>query len=804
MMVKNWTKTAILAAAVWGQMAQAQTATDDVDVSAVVEAAQIAAPAATTPLFLEVFINGESTQLIAEFTHHTNNRFSSTRSELTEVGIRPPFGIGGDVYLDTISGLEYVYDSTGQRLYITVPNRSRLPKVLSGSRRASHVAPERSFGAVVNYALATEFGPDSTTQDFDFTGLTGSVDGWIYAPFGTLSNTGFFRADATNVAKVNYVRQETRLEFNNTKHAVSLSFGDFQSSTVAWSRPIRMGGVQFRKDFSLRSDIVTEQLFTFEGAAAVPSTVDVFIENNRTFSGQVGSGPFLLDDVPVFSGAGDAVVVIRDADGNERTEEVSFFASRNLLKKGRFDFSFEAGKAREAFGTQSNEYGDDTVYSASLKYGATERVTLEAHLEGKNDLSMGGIGFTTVPFRRAEVTLSAGASKYQGNTAAFFHGEFRTKIKNVDVQFSTLRAEEGFADLAFATGVDFLGAGAIQTGGSLLEFPTATDVLSLGLPMKKQGQNLGMSFVRSARASSDDAIASVSYARNLGIGDASISVFGSHNLVTDNNRIALSLAVPLGKKTQVRSSLVTDASGALNSNISLSRPLGDAVGDYGYQAQLADNSTNAFGSVRGSYRTRFAKVSGEVSRSSTNTFARGVVEGSIVFTGGKLAAGNAIHDSFALVDTGVANVPVHLQNRPVAKTGPAGRALVPGLTSFRRNRISVDVNDVPTHVTLNASAMEVIPARRGGAFVDFSGTEGQGVLVTVQDANGNVLRPGLDVKVNGNREQSVVGYDGLVWVENVKPNNRLRIDTAAGPCQAKFTYKKTSALQQAIGPIVCQ
>lgn len=789
-------------------VAVSQVLSTDLEISAEIDASQhpyqLIAPVEDTPLFLKVVINSASTQLIAEFTHHIDNRFSSPRTELTELGIRPPPGASKNVYLDAIEGLTFRYNLAAQAIYVSAPYRSLLPRITSARYHSEMIAPERSYGAVLNYALSANMGPKNGQSSLSFNGLSGSLSGWIFTPFAALSSTGFFHSSSGSLSKPDFIRQETKLEFNNTKHAVSLSLGDFQTSSVSWSRPIRMGGIQFRRDFSLRSDIVTEQLFSFDGAAAVPSTIDVFIENNRAYSGRVGKGRFRLEDVPYFTGAGDAVVVIRDANGNEHLQEVSFFAAQNLLKKGTLDFSFEVGKPREAYGTESNQYAADTAYSASVKYGFSEKTTLEAHIEGKSDLILGGVGFTTVPFNIAEFSLSVGLSRYEKHIAAFAQSTLRTTIKDVDVQLNILRAEPGFADLAYATGVDYLGVGAVASGASLLEFPTASEVLSLGIPLFKSNQDLGLSLVRSQRANSEDVILSASYARNLGFRNSSISLFGSHNVKNDTTRLAINFAMPLGKNIQARTTATSDAKGNLNTGLSLSRPLGDRVGDYGYQAQIDDNGTNKFAGIRGSYRSRYAKLDAELYQSGSATFARFSAEGSLVLAGGQIAAGNVINDSFAIVDVGVPNVDVNLQNRTVTKTGRFGRALVTGLSSYRRNRVSVDLANLPNDVSLNASAMEVIPARLSGTLVKFGSDSENSVLVTVLDSAGKPISAGSMAKLNGARSEHYVGHDGLIWVENVKSVNILRVSTEDGECKVSFKYRTTGELQQSLGPFTCQ
>jgi outer membrane usher protein len=62
---------------------------------------------------------------------------------------------------------------------------------------------------------------------------------------------------------------------------------------------LRMGGLQWQRDFTLRSDLVTQPMPVVNGSAAVPSTVDIFVNNIKAFSQDVGPGPYQIVNLPV-------------------------------------------------------------------------------------------------------------------------------------------------------------------------------------------------------------------------------------------------------------------------------------------------------------------------------------------------------------------------------------------------------------------------------------------------------------------------------------------------------------------------
>jgi outer membrane usher protein len=77
------------------------------------------------------------------------------------------------------------------------------------------------------------------------------------------------------------------------------------------------GGLRLSRNFSVRPDLVTYPLLNLSGSAAVPSSVDLFINGYKSSSAQINGGPYTLTNVPWISGAGEATVVTTDALGRQ-------------------------------------------------------------------------------------------------------------------------------------------------------------------------------------------------------------------------------------------------------------------------------------------------------------------------------------------------------------------------------------------------------------------------------------------------------------------------------------------------------
>ncbi len=114
----------------------------------------------------------------------------------------------------------------------------------------------------------------------------------------------------------------------------TLNVGDTISDTGTWGYALRYAGVRWSRNFSLRPDLLTTPLLTTGGTATVPSTVDVFVNNQLVTSNQLPAGPFVIDRLPTVSGTGDVSVVVRDALGREQVLTQTFYSSTTLLAQG--------------------------------------------------------------------------------------------------------------------------------------------------------------------------------------------------------------------------------------------------------------------------------------------------------------------------------------------------------------------------------------------------------------------------------------------------------------------------------------
>jgi outer membrane usher protein len=234
-----------------------------------------------------------------------------------------------------------------------------------------------------------------------------------------------------------------------------------------------------------------------------------------------------------------------------------------------------------------------------------------------------------------------------------------------------------------------------------------------------------------------------------------------------------------------------------------SKSIKQEEGSYGWRvADLEGGSQTRSASVV--YRSGVAQVEGGVVQAGRSAQGAVSVDGSIALAGGDVFLSPRIHDSFAVVDVGAPNVPIEYENRKVATTGSGGRAIVPDLRSFQRNKIAIDPTNLPINASIASTKETIVPADHGVAVVNF-GVQASvaGAVVKLVDATGKPLKTGLAGKLADGKE-FVVGYDGKAYIEGLSASNAATIDLDPGACQAEFEYKANADEQVVIGPIACR
>jgi len=779
-------------------------------------------------LRLEVWINNFPANIVTPFLQQEDGGFAALGSELDELGIVLPDGIAADtpVRLDSIDGLKYRYDAAAQAIHFDIPASGRRSKqYLATPARTRPEATPADYSALVNYSLFTSAQQSlssraATSALLGFNGANASLDARLIAPYGIFKQSGI----VGNIPNVNLggsvpysTYSDLRLDSTFTRvdpeSFLTYRAGDSISGSVAWSQPVRFGGLQVQRNFTARPDIVAQATPTFSGSAAAPSTVDVYVNSIRTYSQQVAAGPFELANVPTISAGGEARIVIRDASGREVETKQAFYSAPTLLKEGLFEVSAEAGFARYNYGIASDDYGKSPIGSATLRTGITDWLTGELHAEGGLGLANGGIGAVVNLGNMGVGAIAASGSVRNGDIAAQLYGSLDTKIGQVGVHAQSSRPIGNYQNLAAVTSLyqpltltdklSMTNPVTLATLASNYDISVSRDQLTLSAPLEFDSSNVSASYLRSSSPGTPSTqMLTASYSRPF-IERSTLfaSIFADLSTI-HNIGFYVGSSVPLGEASVTAS--VNKSVGGTTGSIDVSKPLGFEPGDWGYHVREAEGD-QALRTAGVTYRADKARVEASVDQSAGAVRETATVSGSIVAMGEKVYLANTIDDGFAVVHTGEPGVRVLSENRLAGVTDEDGMVLVPNLRSNEVNNLTIDPTNLPLNAEVETPAQQAVPAFKSGIYVDLKvRRQAPSAVVIFKRPDGALVEVGSTGRLEGAESSFVVGYDGRAFIKNLAAANTAVVTTKGRECKATFAFEPQGDNQVMIGPVECQ
>ena len=734
-------------------------------------------------LYLEVVLNGVPTHRVMHFAQTADGRLLAWPPNLADVGLKVE-GTARDRYQDlaALDGLDARYDLQTQRLYLEAASTRLNLRPQSFSAAAEHYWPATvSPGALLNYDLfATSTAGRQTAAV--------ATELRAFSRYGVIDSTGLSRfAERDSRA---YTRLDTTWTRSDQEDLWALSVGDYISGSLAWSRPTRLGGVQWRRDFGLQPGLITQPLPQFFGQAALPSSIELYVNGVRQYRGEVLPGPFQIDAVPNIRGTGQAQVVLTDALGRSQTLDFGFYNASRLLRTGFSDYAVELGAVRRAYGLESFSYRDEPVTSGSLRYGLREWLTLEGHAEASTDLALGGGGAVVSLGRAGTVNGAYALSEHDRGRGQQASVGYTWTAAGFTVDYQLTRAFDDYRDLAADEGrappqraERALLAYGLGHAGSLSLNYTRLDTIEDGR-FRVLGANYSAQLPGTALA---------------------FFVGGSRNLDDDHdNSVFAGLSLSFGP--QLSAGLAQDRNrGEDSSSVYVSRPLAQD-GGYGWNLRAQRGEGRDQQQAELAYRGDRGQISGGLWRLDGHTMTYASASGGLVWMDDQAFASRRVDDAFALVSTeGLAGVPVLLENRPIGVTDARGHYLLTGLSAWQPNQVSIEPLQLPPQVQVERTQSMAVPADRAGVRIAFGLRTVRAALLTLQDDKGQPLPLGTRVRRGADDTAPVqVGYDGQVYLEHLSTLNAIIIDLDGQPsCRLHVEIPETETGIAAIGPLRC-
>jgi outer membrane usher protein len=648
----------------------------------------------------------------------------------------------------------------------------------------------KQWGGYFNYE-ATAAKISNSTTDQPNAGLSAELV--LFSPWGSLVHQAIASRSESGQSKV--ARLDSYFQRDFPGQGLRLRIGDNVTSSGAWGRSLRFGGIKLGTDFSVRPDLVTLPGVTISGASAVPSVVDVFVNGNLQGRYNLAPGPFSVDRVPVVSGSGTVRMVVRNALGLEQTIEAPFFRTNSQLDKGISDFSIEAGLLREQFATEGNQYSE-RVATANWRYGLTSELTTEVRGEYSRKNQAIGAGVTFPILGGHAISPSVAISRnelgqrgWSGLLGYSFSGQALRFAARLE------RNSENFQPV----------------GAQLSRLAPRYNIALSGGYRFSQNSDVGVAFTDTKDRS--------------GFNQSVLSLNASTKLMRDLILIASISRVEFEQTASHLASLQLYWSGdgllygSLTSQANRERNL---INRYDV-ARVGSNMDSAGGSsweleaasqdryrARASYLGSAGQIRVEhqrqnVATDQTQTVQRITVNGALVAAGGSIVPARTIDDSFILVQAEPgAGASVFRAGGKSENLDRNGNLVLNRVQPYRENAIRVNAENLGLDVTLNSPNLKASVPSRAGGVVQLGIKRSLPVTFALM-FNGQPAGVGSKLSING--QKVLVGEQGLVFLQDAQPLNELNAEIIDGAkrqtCKARFEVKNVEAMAD-LGKIVCQ
>lgn len=591
----------------------------------------------------------------------------------------------------------------------------------------------------------------------------------------------------------NVRRLETTFTRDFPDRNVTLRLGDSATRTGLWGRGIYFGGVHLTRNFSLTPGFVTQPIPLISGTSSAPSTVELYVNDALRQTSQVPTGPFVVDNFPQLTGAGQARLVVRDVLGRETVIVQPFFSHASLLDQGLVDWSMEVGAVRRNLGTDSANYGERFT-SGMWRYGFSRSLTLETRAELARETQSGGLGLTyALPWQMLGVAaLAASRDTARGSGTQWVAG----------VEHDSLR--HGFSIRAEGASIGFRQVGLDdRTLPNRLEFSASysynSDIGSLGFAVARI-----QSFDRGPLSTY-----SLNYSRRIGARSsltATLTHVQGPGGTSTGTAMGVTLTVPMDNHLNLASSATYKSEQRqLEAYASASKGLSAETG-VGWRVLGGTRASSPHAEGGLYYQGDKMLLTGDLSASREQAAVRLGAQGGLVLMGGRLFASRRVDNSFALVEVpGHPNVGVGFQGSSLTRTDSAGFALLPRLVPYQTNSIRLDPTELPISAELDTIEQTAVPAMRSGVRVVFPVRSGRGALLRIVLDDGEPAPAGAEVRIAGDTKEFFVARRGESFVTGLKEKNMLRLDWNGASCNFEVLLPAGSPDEIArVGPLACR
>lgn len=700
-----------------------------------------------------------------------------SKGDLRELGVKVDSIPALQLLVDTASvgdiahylpDARYDFQLDSQTLFL------RIPQVYHDDQVADAI-PVKYWDDGVSVAWANYYVSGSRqqangeTDDSNWASLDSGMNlgAWRLRNSSTYSNTGGWGSISTVLQRdLKYL--QSQLEVGQT-----YTDGELFDS-------VQITGIKVGTDTSMLPNSLQGFAPVVRGIANSDAKVTIKQNGYTIYQSYVSAGPFEIRDLSQVTAGTDLQVTVKEADGSEHSFIQASASVPILQREGAFKYSLAGGKYRDSDNGEEPGFGQ-----ATLIYGLPHGMTLYGGVLGASIYRSGivGIGADLERLGSISVDITSARTSFNDGRGDSNGLSWRAQYsKDFSATDTTLTlASYRYSTSGFYTFQEALDQRDNSIDDDIYNYRKTNNRRSrLQANLSQSIGGIGSIYVNGYQQDYWD-MSGHERSVSMGFSSSWQSITWSVNYSLtktpnsdDDQQVSLSVNVPLSQwlpNSWATYNLNSSKNGNTSHQVGIG---GTALEDnnlsYSLQQSYTDHDQGYGASMMGRYRGSFGDVGANYSYSKDNKQWSYNAQGSVVAHPSGITLGQSVQDAFAIVhiDSGA---DVKVQNGQGIHTDYWGNAIVPYLTNYRRNSITVNSGE-RDDLDIAEPVKEVVPTKGAAVSANFSARQGIRALLTLRHGNGVVPFGAVLSMADGS---GIVGDDGEVYLTGLKGNVPFKV-----------------------------
>lgn len=536
---------------------------------------------------------------------------------------------------------------------------------------------------------------------------------------------------------------------------------------------VQMTGVKLETDTSMLP--TSQQGFAPVVRGIANSDAKVTIKQNgyTIYQTNVSPGPFEIRDLSQVTSGADLEVTVEEADGSEHSFIQASASVPVLQREGAFKYALAVGQFRGNEGEEEPAFAQGTAiyglpYGVTVYTGALGASLYHALLAGVG-ADLGRFGSASVDVTAARTAFDDGRDDTSGMSV---RSQYSKDIPDTDTTVTL--ASYRYSTSGFYTFQEAIDQRDSQIDDGIYTYRRTNNRRSrMQVNLSQRLGEWGAAYLNGYQQNywdMDGHERSVSAGFSSSWRDIAWSV--SYNLTRtpnadDDRQMVLMVNIPFSHwlpNSWATYSVNTASGGYASHQIGVG---GTALENnnlsYNLQQSYTNNNTGYGASLSGRYRGSAGEVGLGYNYAGSNRQWNYNARGSVVAHEHGITLGQSVRDAFAIVHIQDGEN-VKVQNGRGIYTDYFGNAIVPTLTAYRHNTISVNTQD-RDDIDIEAAAQDLVPTKGAAVSANFDARVGQRALITLLYL-GKPVPFGAIVALDNTT--AIVGDDGEVWLTGLR------------------------------------